>query len=101
MLEGIDVCPIAWYTIMGVSRATYYRWKVNASNGMCADQHGNVGMVKPRIHTLQATATLQLLLEQSANHMSHKNSRDWREGCIKMPFVIFAVEGFSARVEHY
>jgi hypothetical protein len=36
-LEGCDVCPVAWYTIMDVSRAMYYRWKVNASNGMCAD----------------------------------------------------------------
>jgi hypothetical protein len=72
MLEGCDVCPVAWYTIMGVLRATYYRWKVNANSGMRADQHGNVGTTKPRIHTLQATATLRLMLEQSADHMPHK-----------------------------
>jgi hypothetical protein len=71
-LEGIDIYPVAWYTIMDVSMATYYRWKVNASSGMRADKHGNVGTVKPRTHTLQATATLQLLLEQSADHMPHK-----------------------------
>jgi hypothetical protein len=64
-LEGCDVCPVAWYTIMGVSRATYYRWKVNVSSGMCADQHGNVGTTKPQIHTLQATTTLCQMLEQS------------------------------------
>ena len=63
MLEGIDICPVAWYTIMGVSRMTYYQWKVNISNGMRANQHVNVGMAKPRTHTLQATATLWLLLE--------------------------------------
>jgi hypothetical protein len=39
---------------------------------MHADQHGNVSMVKPRTHTLRATATLRLLLEQLANHMPHK-----------------------------
>jgi hypothetical protein len=39
---------------------------------MHADQHGNVGTAKPRIHTLQATATLWLLLEQLADHMPHK-----------------------------
>jgi hypothetical protein len=71
-LEGCDVCPEAWYTIMGVSRATYYRWKVNASSGMHVDQYGNVGMIKLRIHTLQATATLRQMLEQSADHMPHK-----------------------------
>jgi hypothetical protein len=60
------------YTIMGVLRATYYRWKVNASSGMRANQYGNVGMTKLRIHTLQATATLRQMLEQPANHMPHK-----------------------------
>jgi hypothetical protein len=73
-LEGCDVCPVAWYTIMGISRATYYRWKVNASSGMRADQHGNVGTTKPQIHTLQATATLRQMLEQSADHMPHKTT---------------------------
>jgi hypothetical protein len=72
MLEGCDVYLMAWYTIMGVSRARYYRWKVNANNGMRVDQHGNVGTTKPRIHTLQATATLRLMLEQSTDHMPHK-----------------------------
>ena len=23
-LEGVDICPVAWYNIMGVSRATFY-----------------------------------------------------------------------------
>jgi hypothetical protein len=63
MLEGINVCPVAWYTIMGVSMATYYWWKVNANNGMRADQYGNVKTAKPRTHTLQAMTTLRLLLE--------------------------------------
>jgi hypothetical protein len=59
---------------MGVSRATYYQWKVNASSGMCADQHGNVGTTKPQIHTLQAIATLRQMLEQSTDHMPHKTT---------------------------
>jgi hypothetical protein len=79
-LEGSDVCPVAFVTIMGVSRATYYRWKVNANSGMHADQYGNVGTTKPRVQTLQATATLHLMLEQSANHMPHKmRTLDTRE----------------------
>jgi hypothetical protein len=73
-LEGCDVCPVAWYTIMGVLRATYYRWKVNASSGMRADQHGNVGTTKPRFHMLQAMETLCQMLEQSADHMPHKTT---------------------------
>jgi hypothetical protein len=46
-LEDCDVYPVAWYTIMDVSRASYYQWKVNASSGMRADQYGNVGTTKP------------------------------------------------------
>ena len=62
-LEGCDVYSKAWYTIMDVSRASYYRWKANTSSGMRADQHGNVRMTKPRIHMLQAKATLCQMLE--------------------------------------
>ena len=73
-LEGCDVCPKVWYTIMGVSRESYYRWKANASSGMCVDQHGNVGTTKPQIHTLQSKATLCQMLEQSIDHMLHKTT---------------------------
>ena len=41
---------------------------------MRADQHDNVGMTKPRIHTLQAIATLRQMLEQSTNHMPYKTT---------------------------
>ncbi len=71
-LEGIEVCPTTWYTIMGINRATYYRYKDQARSGMRAEQHGNLGLKKPRTHTLQATATLRILLENSADHMPHK-----------------------------
>jgi hypothetical protein len=73
-LECVDVCPVVWYTIMGVSRATYYRWKVNANNGLRAEHHGNIGTVKPRSHTLQATTTLRLMLKQTADYMPHRTT---------------------------
>ena len=41
---------------------------------MHADQHGNVGTIKLRIHTLQATVTLRQMLEQSADHMPQKTT---------------------------
>jgi hypothetical protein len=57
---------------MGVSRATYYRWKVDANNGLRVDHHGNAGTVKPRSHKLQATAALCLMLEETADHMPQR-----------------------------
>ena len=73
-LEVVDVCPVAWYTIMGVSRATYYQWKVNANNRLCVEHHGNVGTVKPQSHVLQVTATLRLMLEQTIDHMLYRTT---------------------------
>ena len=57
-LEGWEVCPKAWTTIMGVHRLPYYRYKADALIGKRAEQHGNLGTKKPRTHTLQATAVL-------------------------------------------
>jgi hypothetical protein len=55
------MCPIAWYTIMDVSRATYYRWKENAGEDMHEEHHGNLGTKKLHMHILQATATLRAI----------------------------------------
>ena len=41
--------------------------------GKRAEQHGNLGTKKPRTHTLQATTTLQTVLESTADHMPHKS----------------------------
>ena len=62
-LEGVDVCPVAWYTIMEVSRAIYYRSKVNANNGLHVEHHSNARTITPQSNALQATATLRLMLE--------------------------------------
>ena len=70
-LEGVDVCPVAWYNIMEVSRATFYQWKMNANNGLHVEHHGNARRVKPRSHILQATATLRLMPKQTVDHMPH------------------------------
>ena len=72
-LAGHEVCPTAWWTIHGISRATFYRYKEMAKNEVRPEEHGNLGLKKPRIHTVQATATLRLLLENSADQMPHKS----------------------------
>ena len=57
-LEGMEVCPKVWTTIMGVHKSSFYRYKVDALIGKRAEQHGNLGTKKPKTHILQATATL-------------------------------------------
>ena len=68
-----DICPTAWCTIHGVSRATFYRYKEKSRNDEKAEHHGNLGLKKPRTHTLQAIAILQLLLGSNADQMPHKS----------------------------
>ena len=72
-LEGMEVCPKTWTTIMGLHRSSYYRYKADALIRKRTEQHGNLGTKKPRTHTLQATAILRTLLESTADHMPHKS----------------------------
>ena len=71
-LEGIDVCPFAWMKIMGVSSTTFYRNAKSAAAGHAAQNHGNMGLRKPRSHTVVATVTLGAILDRHAHHMPHK-----------------------------
>ena len=72
-LEGMEVCPKAWTTIMEVQRSSFYRYKADALIGKRAEQHGNLGTKKPWMHTFQATTTLRTMLESTADHMPHKS----------------------------
>ena len=41
MLEGFEVCPKAWTTIIDLYRSSYYRYKADALVGKCVEQHEN------------------------------------------------------------
>ena len=58
---------------MLVSESTFYRYAKYASQNMMVRLHGNSGLQKPRVHTIQATATLRCILEKSADHMPHRS----------------------------
>jgi hypothetical protein len=73
-LEGINVCSRAWQLIMGVSRATFFRYAEAATSGCRARQHGNYGSKKPREYTVQAIATLRCMLEKSIDHMPQRST---------------------------
>lgn len=51
-IEEIDVCMRAWMHISGVPEATFYRYLRYLKAGREAREHGNLGLVKPRKHTL-------------------------------------------------
>jgi hypothetical protein len=72
MLEGEDVCLAAWRHIIGVPETTFYRYAGYAADGRPAQKHGNSGLLKPREHSMQATATLRCILHRLADHMPHR-----------------------------
>jgi hypothetical protein len=45
---------------------------MDASLGARTGHHKNFGSKKPRLHTLQAIATLRCLLEKSIDHVPHR-----------------------------
>jgi len=71
-LANHEVCPSTWYHIRGVSKATFYRYKERAKNEGKPEHHDNLEMKKPQTHTLQATATVRLLVENEVDTMPHK-----------------------------
>ena len=84
-LKGREVCPQAWWTIHGISKATFYRYAESAKAGRQAEGHGNLGSKKPRTHTLQAAATLRTLILPDAD----KDIGNWRRSpCNDSPFSI-------------
>ena len=86
-LEGMEVYPKAWTTIMGLHRSSYYWYKADGLIGKCTEQHGNLGTKNPRTHTLQATAILRTLLESIVDHMPHKSrTKEDGEKVVAMSF---------------
>ena len=70
-LEGVDVCHEAWRHIMAVLESTFYRYVKHTAQNMVAQMHGNIGLRKPRPHTIQTIATLQCIHNKSVDHMPH------------------------------
>jgi hypothetical protein len=57
-----------------------------AKYGKKPEGHGNLGSKKPRMHTVQATATLRVLITSQADRMPHK-SRTLQSG-EKVPAMV-------------
>jgi transposase len=72
-VEEKNVCLRAWMHIAGVGESTFYRYMNYMKNDREARDHGNTGLLKPREHTEQATASLKCILDREADHMPHRS----------------------------
>ena len=75
-------------TIFGIQKSSFYQYKADALIGKRAERHGDLGTKKPGTHTFQATTTLRIVLEITANHMSLKSrTKEDGEKVVAMSFL--------------
>ena len=67
-----EVCENAWYTIHGVSRSAYHKYKAAALAGRVNGMHGNSGITRPRPHTIQAEANFMTIIQENADRMPNE-----------------------------
>jgi hypothetical protein len=57
---------------MEVLETTFYCYAGYAAQGRLAQKYKNTNLLKPREHTVQATATLRCILDRLEDHMPHR-----------------------------
>ena len=72
ILSGRDVCENAWYSIHGVSRVAYHKYKATALAGRVNGTHGNSGITQPRPHTIEAEANFATIIQENTDHMPNE-----------------------------
>jgi hypothetical protein len=51
-LANRDVCKNAWYIIHGLLRSDFFLYKSAARARLVSGCHGNLGVLRPRAHTI-------------------------------------------------
>ena len=77
-IEGINVCLGAWMLIARVAESTFYRYLKYMKANQEARDHSNTGLLKPREHTQQATASyiIFIILEVSQGNRSSRGNQE-------------------------
>jgi hypothetical protein len=65
-LANCDVCENAWYIIHGLSRLAFFLYKSAVRAGSVSGCHGNLGVFRPRIHTIHAEANMMTIINDTA-----------------------------------
>jgi hypothetical protein len=68
-LANYDVYEIAWYIIYGLSSLAFFLYKSAAKAGSINGCHGNLGVLRPHAHTIQAEANIMTIINDSADMM--------------------------------
>ena len=71
-LDGMEVCIPAWYIIHGISKSAYHTYALMYKEGVLSGDHGNKGVKRPRVGTVQATGTMKAIIDENADQMPHQ-----------------------------
>lgn len=71
-LMGLEVCTTAWYKIHGIAKSTFHGYIRNFKEGVLSGQHGNKGIKRPRIGTVQAMGTIAAIVSENADQMPNQ-----------------------------
>ena len=68
-LVNHDLYENAWYIIHGLSRSAFFLYKSVARIGSISRCHGNLDVLKPRSHTIQAEANMMTIINDTIDRM--------------------------------
>jgi len=63
IVQEVDICKVAWYSIVGILRSTYLDHKMDSKCGTKQRLHENLGMKKQRSATKQTQNNVQLFID--------------------------------------
>ena len=64
-----DVCENAWYIIYGLLRLAFFLYKSTTKAGSISGCHGNLGVLRPRAHTIQAKGNIMTIINKTTDKM--------------------------------
>jgi hypothetical protein len=68
-LANCDVCENARYIIHGLSRSAFFLYKSATKAGSISGCHGNLGVLRPHAHTIQAEANMMTIINETTDRM--------------------------------
>ena len=71
-LSSCEVCENAWYSIHGVSRAAYHKYKATALASRINKMHRNSRITRPRPHMIQAETNFTTIIQENTDHMPNE-----------------------------
>ena len=71
-LSSREVYKNAWYTIHGISRLAYHKYKAAAFVGRINEMHRDSGITQPQPHTIQVETNFMTIIQENRDRMPNE-----------------------------